>query len=237
MTACTLVSPRITGWPLRMPTSSTAGMVRLTVDSAEPRQILTTRCMSLSSPARSAVRLSGARMRSATSREADLDGQPELVHPRVDDEGDALGEVADQGERAQEQDRVIPAGRAVARMTGGARAGGRLAHEVVAMLLRLDPEEQEVQEARQRDQEHLVGDPGRRGHDHGQVEAHGGEHEDHREEGGRALQVVLLLAVAQAPQQHGEADEAVDDDHERRVDGVAAEGGVGVLVAASWRRS
>ena len=187
MIACTWESPRRTGWPAQDSDEQHGGNGEAHRRQRGAEADIDHALHVVVEPGAERGQALGGEDEERHEQGGDLDGQAKLVHPRVDDEGDALGEVADQAEGAQEEERVIPPGRAGARVTGEARAGVRLAHEVVAVLLGLDPEEQEIQKARQRDQKHLVGDPGRRGHDHGQVEANGGEHEDHREEGGRAL--------------------------------------------------
>jgi hypothetical protein len=53
-----------------------------------------------------------------------------------------------------------------------------------------------------------------------------GERSNHREEGDRALQAVLLLLVAQRPDDDRDADHGVQHDHHHRIDRVARQGRV-----------
>ncbi|MNN41067.1 hypothetical protein D3C81_1551650 [compost metagenome] len=92
------------------------------------------------------------------------------------------------------------------------------------MLAGLHAQEQPVEHHHAADGEYRVVLPQRRGdqfgYDHG--DAHRGE--DHGHVGLAGVVVVRLLAVLEAAEQRGEAEDAVHVQHHRRVDGVAGQG-------------
>ena len=108
------------------------------------------------------------------------------------------------------------------------RLGARRLDEEGAMAHRLDGEEDAIEHRREQGEGERLGrrQRGARGGSR-EVRQHQREHRqghDHREVGHGALQVVVLLMVAQTAQQQREPDHAVQDDHQEREHRVPPEG-------------
>ncbi len=98
------------------------------------------------------------------------------------------------------------------------------------MAARLQAQEQAVQQHHHDDREQRIAHPVRGRHERGQHHGHAESREDHHDVGVARVDVVRLLAMAQAAQQRGQAQQRVDVQHHRGIDRVARERGRGRLV-------